>query len=283
MAVGAVVALSIAESWLATSVGLGLVYLPVVAVAAWMGGLWSAFAVVSAAAFLRGGLGVEAVSRLATETVLLGAVGAAVAKIRVDRRRTERFRDFVHGLLERQARTARRDPLTGLTNRRGFYEQLHVEFARWERGGSQFGVIYLDLDNFKAVNDRFGHERGDELLRDVADRITSNIKETDVPARIGGDEFVIMCWNVTAETLRTIAQRLEARLAGLAGEYEVPEFGVSLGVACFRRPPEEVDEVVRRADAAMYRAKKTDGRSVAVWEAGCERSGDRPAGARASG
>ena len=78
-------------------------------------------------------------------------------------------------------------------------------------------------------------------------------------------------------------ERLEARLAGLAGEYEGPEFGVSLGVACFRRPPEEVDEVVRRADAAMYRAKKTDGRSVAVWEAGCERSGDRPAGARASG
>lgn len=282
LAVGAVVGLVVAESWWATSVGLGLMYLPVVVAAAWVGGLWSALAAVAAAAFLRGGLAVEGISRLVTETVLLGAVGVAVAKLRVDRRRTERFRDFVHGLLERQARTARRDALTGLTNRRGFYEQLHVEFARWERGGSQFGVIYLDLDNFKQVNDRFGHECGDELLREAADRITANLKETDVPARIGGDEFVVMCWNVTAETLRSIAERLRERLEGLAGEFEVPEFGVSLGVACFRRPPEEVEEVVRRADAAMYRAKKTDGRSVAVWEAGCEQSGGRGSEARAS-
>ncbi|MFB6375131.1 MAG: GGDEF domain-containing protein, partial [Bradymonadaceae bacterium] len=71
-------------------------------------------------------------------------VAGAVAKIRSDRRRTEQFRNFVHGLLERQARTARLDPLTEVMNRRGFFEQLYVELARWERGGPSFGVIYLD-------------------------------------------------------------------------------------------------------------------------------------------
>ncbi len=264
LAVGAGGVVALVERSVGGADGFGLVYLPIVVAAAWGIGLWTALGVVAVTALARGGLGLSPSAVVVAETVMLAVIGGSIAKIRSDRLRTERFRKFVHGLLERQARTARRDPLTELTNRRGFYERLHVEFARWERGGPPFGVIYLDVDNFKQVNDRFGHDRGDALLVEIAECIESNVKETDVPARIGGDEFVVLCWNATAEILRGVAERLADRLGDLGERFEGIDLGVSLGVACFDRPPEDVEEVVRLADDAMYRAKGSPRTDVVV-------------------
>lgn len=264
----AIAALGLAEGWVGSAPAFGLVYLPIVGAAAWFLGGVPALVAVGVVALARALGGGVAGPVLATETVFLGVVAGAVAKIRADRRRTERFRTFVHGLLERQAKTARLDPLTEVMNRRGFFEQLYVELARWERGGPSFGVIYLDLDNFKQINDRHGHDRGDQLLCEVARRIEDNVKETDVAARIGGDEFVILCWNADAEVVRQVAERLHRRIDRLADQFDAVEFGISVGVACFDEPPGEVEEVVRRADAAMYEAKHSQHCQIVVWEAG---------------
>ena len=266
----AIAALGGAEAALGSAPAFGLAYLPVVGAAAWFLGGLPALAAVAAVALARGLGGEVGASVLVTETVLLGVIAGAVAKIRHDRQRTERFRHFVHGLLERQAKTARLDPLTEVMNRRGFFEQLYVELARWERGGPSFGVIYLDLDNFKQVNDQYGHDRGDQLLCEVARRIDGNVKETDVPARIGGDEFVILCWNADADVVRQVAERLHRRLGEVGDGLDEVDFGISLGVACFDKPPEDVEDVVRLADAAMYEAKRSVHRGVVVWEPGDE-------------
>jgi len=263
----AVGALGFTEARIGSAPGYGLMYLPVLAAAGWWLGGMPTLVVVAGVAAVRGLGGAVPEAALVTETVLLGGIAAAAAKIRSDRERTDRFRRFVHGLLERQAKTARLDPLTEVMNRRGFFEQLYVELARWERGGPSFGVIYLDLDHFKQVNDRHGHDRGDRLLREVARRIEDNTKETDVPARIGGDEFVVLCWNADAEVVGQVAERLHRRIGELAEAFDGIDFGVSLGVACFDQPPEDVEDVVRLADAAMYEAKRSSRQEVVVWEA----------------
>lgn len=265
-AVVVVIALGFLESTLVAGFDWALLYLPPVAAVGWIVGSLPGLMVGLAAGIVRWFLGLGTVGALLSPTVLLAAVGAAVGYIERDRRNTKRFRQFVHGLLERQAETVRRDPLTDITNRRGFFEQLHVEFARWERGGPPFGVIYVDLDNFKQVNDRYGHEQGDRLLRDVAQAIKRNVKETDVPARIGGDEFVILCWNAGPEALRKVADRLHQRMQEVGSDYADVDFGLSLGVACFQEPPENADDVVRWADAAMYKAKHSAGEPVVLWQ-----------------
>jgi diguanylate cyclase (GGDEF)-like protein len=242
---------------------LGLLYLgPVVAAGLWVGG-WPAVGLAAGIGLARGVFGELPAGDWIDEAVFLAVAGKVVGRWQADRRRIDDFRQFTHGLLERQAEAARTDPLTGIANRRGFYEQIDVELARWERGGPAFGVIYIDLDNFKQVNDRFGHQEGDQLLCRVAETIRGRVKETDVPARIGGDEFVILCWNAGAEALEEIADRLYGALAGLGEGYAEIGFDVSVGVASYERPPAESGEAVESADQAMYEAKRS-GREVVI-------------------
>ena len=256
-------AVLLGEIFLVGAPQLGLLYLgPVLAAGFWLGGL-PAVGLAVGVGLARGLWGQAPVVDWAGEAVFLAVAGLLIGRWRADQRRIREFRQFVHGLLERQAEAARTDPLTGIANRRGFYEQMDVELARWERGGPPFGVIYIDLDNFKQVNDRFGHQQGDQLLRRVAETIGRRVKETDIPARIGGDEFVILCWNAGAEALEEVADRLYKALARLGEPYEAIGFDISLGVASYERPPAEAGEAVESADQAMYEAKRS-GREVVI-------------------
>ena len=160
---------------------------------------------------------------------------------------------------EAQARAqAARDPLTGLLNRRGL-EEAYARLARDERERAGLGVLLIDLDGFKAVNDSHGHEAGDELLMVVARRIETIVRRSDKVARIGGDEFVVLLDTIKSIAVaRNIAGKLVDSLGlpfSVLGGVRV-SIGASLGVVYTHYPPEQIGELLRRADAAMYEAKK---------------------------
>jgi diguanylate cyclase (GGDEF)-like protein/PAS domain S-box-containing protein len=156
------------------------------------------------------------------------------------------------------ARRALEDPLTGLANRTLLDDRLRVALARAGRHGSLTGVLFLDLDGFKAINDRHGHHVGDELLKAIADRLRAVLRPADVVARLGGDEFVAICEELAGlEEAHAIASRVEVAI----GEPVQTEAGplvvhASVGLALAEGAREaDADELIRRADEAMYRAK----------------------------
>ncbi|WP_051332345.1 putative bifunctional diguanylate cyclase/phosphodiesterase [Cucumibacter marinus] len=152
---------------------------------------------------------------------------------------------------------AHNDPLTGLLNRAKFTEQLAHAVARLERYGSPFAVLYLDLDQFKLVNDTLGHMAGDKLLLQVADRIRQVVRQTDCVARLGGDEFaVIMGDDCTNDQAALVATRLIERICEpYEIEHEVVQIGLSVGIAMAPINGTRPDQLLRNADLALYRAK----------------------------
>jgi diguanylate cyclase (GGDEF)-like protein len=160
----------------------------------------------------------------------------------------------LHHTVKYQATT---DDLTELANRRRFTELLGVEVRRAERFGDPLGLILADLDDFKLVNDRFGHQAGDEVLRRFAAILRATVREIDVPARYGGEEFAVLLPETRLDGAEQLARRLAAALADVAllapdGE-EVP-VTASFGVSAY---PEagSVEELLAGADRALYRAK----------------------------
>ncbi len=157
------------------------------------------------------------------------------------------------------ASEARLDALTGLVNRNELYVQLDASRDQAVREQTVFGVLFLDLDRFKAINDSLGHDVGDDLLRIVADRLRSATRSSDVVARLGGDEFVVIARSLmTARSVEAVAAQLNKRLSqpvALRGREQ--QVSASIGVAI--SGPEDdrtADELVRDADLAMYQAKR---------------------------
>jgi diguanylate cyclase (GGDEF)-like protein/PAS domain S-box-containing protein len=153
------------------------------------------------------------------------------------------------------------DPLTGLPNRALFAERLEDALARHRRRKGQFAVLFVDLDHFKAVNDTFGHVAGDELLTEVARRLEASVRPGDTVSRFAGDEFAILLERIIDISDATgVADRIHSALAApvLLNDHEaIPS--ASVGVALSLTPYERAEDVVRDADAAMYRAKQEGG------------------------
>jgi diguanylate cyclase (GGDEF)-like protein/PAS domain S-box-containing protein len=161
--------------------------------------------------------------------------------------------------LRREAETrhqALHDPLTGLANRVLCRDRLRQALARARRGGGAAGVLFLDLDNFKAVNDQQGHARGDALLTELAGHLRGAVRPSDTVARIGGDEFVVVCDQVDEAAARGLAERLSAAV-------RAHSLTASIGVA-FGGGDMEPDALIARADAAAYRAKTAGGDQLEV-------------------
>jgi diguanylate cyclase (GGDEF)-like protein/PAS domain S-box-containing protein len=156
------------------------------------------------------------------------------------------------------AHQAIHDPLTGLPNRLDFVQRLARELARAEQSRERVAVFFLDLDRFKVVNDSLGHSAGDRLLVAVADRINSAMGPTDVVARFGGDEFTVLCRNVTSEeTAELVAERLAETISRPVALMEGEVFiTASVGIALSGRDSDSPETLLRNADAAMYRAKE---------------------------
>jgi diguanylate cyclase (GGDEF)-like protein len=145
------------------------------------------------------------------------------------------------------------DALTGLANRSALLDRVSEAIARQRQNGEGFTLLYLDLDGFKAVNDRDGHAAGDAVLRDVASLLTESVPEQDTSARIGGDEFAVVL-NDDPQGAPAIAERIRDALAeGLAAKGWAVT--ASIGAASFHVPPQSVDEAIAAADALMYGAK----------------------------
>lgn len=155
------------------------------------------------------------------------------------------------------------DPLTGLYNRRYLLSQLQPLLKRAALGGPPLAVLVFDLDHFKAVNDRFGHDAGDDVLREVAARIASNVRPTDFVCRLGGEEFVVVMPGATSDYAILAAERL--RMVVSSEDFGLRRGGVwlrvtvSVGLACSENASFAPDQLLKQADQALYRAKQ-DGR-----------------------
>ncbi|BCN94402.1 hypothetical protein THMIRHAM_21870 [Thiomicrorhabdus immobilis] len=160
-------------------------------------------------------------------------------------------------------RQANYDDLTHLPNRSYFNSTLETLVIKAEDANTQFGLLFLDLDGFKAVNDNLGHQAGDELLRNVSARLMSAVREGDIVSRLGGDEFVVLIADVNdKELIEGISQRIitEVSRAYWINGNEV-DISTSIGIACFPEDGKTSTELVERADQALY-ASKHAGRST---------------------
>jgi len=155
---------------------------------------------------------------------------------------------------------ATKDPLTNLPNRRVFDERLLSEAARSRRYGHPFGLIVMDLDKFKGINDSYGHQTGDEVLKYVSKVIEVSIRETDVPARIGGEEFAVILPETSFEDVKAVAEKLRSAVSELNiylkdGNTEALKVTLSAGAACSSGHLVTPEAMVAAADTALYRSK----------------------------
>jgi diguanylate cyclase (GGDEF)-like protein len=163
-------------------------------------------------------------------------------------------------LLGENERLATRDSLTGLANRRLFDESLQREVARAQRLSAPLSLLVLDVDHFKQVNDTYGHQTGDALLREVADALVANTKNYDVAARYGGDEFVVLLPGCSRDDAMRVAERVRKGIARAVGEAPVT---ISAGVATVPDNANDAERLLAAADGALYEAKRTGRDKVA--------------------
>ena len=147
------------------------------------------------------------------------------------------------------------DPLTGLANRRLFQEQLEHEYVRVQRYPEPYTIAYIDLDNFKYINDSLGHDVGDELLRKVAVKLDENIRATDLVARLGGDEFALLLPVLDSRSSVTVLKNIQESLQRTMDDNLWP-VTFSIGAITFEDTMESTRDMVKAVDDLMYKVKK---------------------------
>jgi diguanylate cyclase (GGDEF)-like protein len=229
-------------------VGFSIFYLIPVALTAWYAGRLAGVLVacVSAATWL-------------TTNILSGAIYSSTyipmwnALVRLA------FFIIVASLLnafKKEKSSAREDYLTGLGNRRHFFELADAEIRRSARYGHAFTLAYIDVDDFKAINDRFGHAEGDVLLKSIAMNIQDSIRKTDIAARLGGDEFAVLLPESDSESAAVFFDKLHKKISQ-APWRNGRMVTFSIGVVTFINPPSSIDEMIKMVDRLMYEAKNS--------------------------
>jgi diguanylate cyclase (GGDEF)-like protein len=146
------------------------------------------------------------------------------------------------------------DFMTGITNSRAFYQLAYIEMLRAKRYGHPFTLVYIDLDNFKQINDSLGHNTGDNVLKVVADTLKKNLRQTDIIARMGGDEFIALLPETDHSAAKVTGNKLQSFLLKEMQENQW-EVTFSIGVITLQGTSLSLDEVIHLADQLMYRAK----------------------------
>lgn len=197
-------------------------------------------------------------------TLMLLAMYFMASEVTALRKAFERRRFRLDAAMQKLADMAMRDELTGLYNRRYITEVLARQKALADRGHVGFTLCYCDLDYFKRINDRFGHQRGDDVLREFAALADQVVRSVDFVARFGGEEFLLVLVDADAEEAGRVAARLaeRTRVLEVAPNHTESRLSVSVGIAEFR-PGESIEDLVQRADRALYRAKSS-GRDLVV-------------------
>lgn len=158
------------------------------------------------------------------------------------------------GLKEELERLAGADPLTGIFNRRKFHEILHMAISNAERHDHRFALLMIDIDHFKKINDTFGHQAGDEVLRIVCGLIETSVRNADQLFRVGGEEFCLLAMAAGKEDTHTLAEKLRQVVAAHTFA-EINKVTISIGIAHFREGDTQ-ESIYARADEAMYEAKR---------------------------
>ncbi len=195
-----------------------------------------------------------------TASPLRDAAGNISAIIEVSRDITDRLKieELLNENEKRLLHLAHHDALTGLPNRMLFEDRLKQALRKTRRSHHQLALLFLDLDNFKAINDNLGHDYGDRLLIDVANRLRSCIRESDTVARMGGDEFLILIDEIDAHDLiEKTAQRINNALCQevIVADFRQP-ISCSIGISIYPEDADTWQELLKKADIAMYKAKK---------------------------
>ena len=162
---------------------------------------------------------------------------------------------FCRKFVEKERRSARIDELTGALNRHAFYESVNLELSRAKRYKYPLTIGFIDLDNFKVINDKFGHHTGDEVLSSVAHTIQNNTRANDILARIGGDEFVLLLPGVNIENSKMIFSKIRDLIAEPL--QDISRITASIGAVTFVKIPDSVEDLLRKTDAAMYSVKNS--------------------------
>ena len=180
--------------------------------------------------------------------------------------RRKRYSDFLREKLDSSLELAVTDALTGLHNRRYMTSQLQALVGRASHGGSSVAVLVLDIDHFKAVNDGFGHDAGDEVLREFAVRLATNVRAIDLPCRMGGEEFVVVMPGASLEDAHRVAERIRRDVASapfrVMGGAEHLTVTISIGVAA-TISGDTPGDILKRADEGVYQAKAA-GRNTVI-------------------
>lgn len=162
-------------------------------------------------------------------------------------------------------RAAQTDELTGLMNRRAFFEHAQVLYAQCRHNQQPLCALMMDMDHFKEINDTYGHQAGDQVLRQIGGVISASFRQADVYGRLGGEEFAVLLPNTSLETARDIAEQLVKAISGLSSE-PVQGLTASLGVASTCAWEQDLHGLMNTADKALYRAKALGRNQVVVAE-----------------
>ena len=192
-----------------------------------------------------------------------------LARVRTQVRR-KRYTDYLRSRLEQTVEMAVLDPLTALHNRRYLTSHMETLFEESAERGRALSVLLIDVDHFKAINDTFGHDAGDDVLRELALRLRRNIRGIDLACRLGGEEFVVVMPDTTLESAFLVGERLRQCIAAapfVAGaQNKAVNVTASMGVAALEYEEDTPDLILKRADQALYCAKR-DGRNRVVADA----------------
>lgn len=243
--------ISLARYMIGPEVSLSLFYLVPVSIAAWFAGRTAGIlmALLSALAWL------------AADISMIGLFSHPLIPIVNECLRLMIFLfvvQLMHGMklmMDTHKKSARTDTLTGIPNRFSFMEYAELEINKSRRDKRPISLIFLDIDNFKTVNDTWGHREGDILLSAVAATLTQMIRMTDFASRLGGDEFAILLWRSESEDAYQVARKINEQLLKLVERKKWP-VTFSIGLITYETVPESVHEMVEEADKLMYQAKK---------------------------
>lgn len=159
-------------------------------------------------------------------------------------------------MITRERDLARTDFLTGIYNSKAFFEMSQLEIYRCRRNKKPLTVAFIDCDDFKAINDRFGHSKGDIVLQHIASVLKEGLRATDILARLGGDEFCMILPEASAQDANAVFVRLRNALNKTIEPYGI-KLTISAGVSTFNTPPESVNDLIAKADELMYAVKKS--------------------------
>jgi diguanylate cyclase (GGDEF)-like protein len=185
--------------------------------------------------------------------------------------------DRLHNQAERLTNLANTDPLTQVANRRFLLQQLEREFIRARRYRRPLSLMYIDLDGFKAINDRYGHLVGDKVLVSAAKSMQAVLRSTDQLARIGGDEFAVLMPETSLSEAEEVTRKLRRALYALGQRMgtDVPNLTFCAGISQLTQDDEDIEDMLRRADDAQYLAKAT-GKDQALTQADLDAASPAP-------